>query len=649
MKQLFLIVVFLFGSYSSYAQSPLNKTVSVSADRKPLAAVLDDISMQGEFHFSYVKEFIHDDSLVTVNVSKRSVKQVLDILFQGNFQFREIGNQIIIQPGTSSKEKWYVVSGQIKDAATGRPIANASVYEGVQLISTLTDDQGYFRLRLREKERTAALLTVSKELYRDTIMLVPGGHDQEMNATIKPAAPIQLSIVDVNQHTHVEQTFFGRFFLSSKQRMQSLNLSDFFTRQPYQYSLLPALGTHGKLGSQVVNKFSMNLIGGYTAGLNGVEIAGIFNIDQKAVRWVQVAGVFNIVGGHLSGVQVAGIHNHIMDSLKGLQIGGISNILKYDFRGAQIGGIYNQSGDGGKGMQIGGILNNTGGPVKGAQIAGAINLVQGNMKGAQIGGVLSSTLGVVKGAQISGAINFGRDTVDGIQIGGAVNVGWQHIKGAQIAGGVNISKQEMGGAQIAGALNVSLDTTTGAQIAGLANYTKVLKGVQIGLLNYADSSDGYSLGLINIVRKGYHQVLIYNNEMLDLNIAYKSGNRKLYSLLLAGMKLGPKKAYGLGYGIGHPFPMSDRSEITTELTSQFLYVGNWNSTNSMVRLQTAWNYKLLKNITLFAGPSFTIYYSDKLDVVDPKYDAKVPAHYSPFTLGGGVTAWFGWHIGVGFF
>ena len=604
----------------------------MSADRKPLAAVLDDISMQGDFHFSYVKEFIHDDSLITVNVSKRSVKQILDILFQGNFQFREIGNQIIIQPGTSSKEKWYVVSGQIKDATTGHPIANVSVYENMQLISTLTNDQGYFRLRLREKERTAALLTVSKELYKDTIMLIPGEHDQEMNASIKPAAPIQLSVVDVNQHTHVEQTFFGRFFLSSRQRMQSLNLSDFFTRQPYQYSLVPAIGTHGKLGSQVVNKFSMNLVGGYAAGLNGVEIAGVFNIDQKAVRWVQLAGVFNIVGGHFTGAQISGVHNHIMDSLNGVQAGGISNILKYGFHGGQVSGVYNQAGGDGHGVQIGGVLNNAGGIIKGAQVAGAINLGRDS----------------IRGAQVAGAVNIGWETIRGVQIAGGINMDRKDVNGGQIAGAVNYRKGGTG-VQIAGALNISLDTTSGAQISGLANYTKVLKGVQIGIVNYADSSDGYSLGLVNIVRKGYHQILVYNNEMLDVNIAYKSGSRKLYSLLLAGMKLGPRKAYSFGYGAGHPFRMSASSDITVDLTSQFLYVGNWNSTNSMIRLQTAWNYKPLKNITLFAGPSFTVYYSDKLDVVDPKYDAKVPAHYSPFTLGGGVTAWFGWHIGIGFF
>lgn len=632
MKRLFLLVAFLLGGYTSYAQNLLNKTVSVNADRKPLAVVLDNIAMQGDFNFSYVKEFIHDDSLVTINVSNRSVKQVLDVLFQGNFQFREIGNQIIIQPGTSSKEKWYVVSGYIKDAVTGQPIANVSVYESMLLISTLTNEQGYFKLRLREKERTAAMLTVSKELYRDTIMLVPAGHDQEMNASIKPAPPIQLTVVDVNQHSHVEQTFFGRFFLSSRSRMQSLNLSDFFTRQPYQYSIVPAIGTHGRLGSQVVNKFSMNVIGGYTAGLNGVEIAGVFNIDQKDVKWVQLAGIFNIVGGHFTGVQIGGIHNHIMDSLKGIQMGGISNVLKYGFRGAQVSGLYNQAGGEAHGVQIAGILNNAGGTIKGAQIAGAINLNRDSISGGQIAGAVNIGWQDIKGAQIAGIINMGRKQVDGAQIAGMVN----YRTGGD-------------GTQIAGAMNVSLDTTSGVQLSGLVNYTKVLKGVQIGFINYADSSDGFSFGVFNLVRKGFHQVLIYNNEIMDVNLAYRSGSRKLYSLLLAGMKLGGREAYSFGYGVGHPFKLSSRSEVTAELTSQFLYLGNWESSNSMIRLQTAWNRRLSKYVTLFAGPSFTLYYSEKDEPIHPSFDTKVPRYYSPFTLGNGMTAWFGWHIGVGFF
>lgn len=631
MKHLLLLAAFTLGCGASFAQSPLNKTVTVNADRQPLAIVLDNISMQGGFHFSYVKEFIHDDSLVTVHVNEKSVKQVLDILFLGNFHFREIGNQIIIQPGTSAKEKWYVVSGHVKDAITGAPVNNASVYERVQLISTMTNEHGYFRIRLREREKVAAAtLTVSKDLYRDTIMFISSGFDQEINATIKPAPPIMLSVVDVNQHSHVEQTLFGRFFLSSRQRMQSLNLSDFFTKQPYQYSLVPAIGTHGRIGSQVINKFSLNLIGGYTAGLNGVELAGVFNIDQKDVKWVQAAGVFNIVGGHMTGAQLAGIHNHTLDSLEGVQAAGVSNVLKNGFDGAQLSGVYSQAG----------------GLSKGAQLSGAVSFLGQNIEGVQASGAIGVALGKVSGAQLAGAVNYSRN-IKGTQLAGAVNVSTDSLQGVQLAGAINYAKR-VKGVQAAGAVNVSTDTVAGGQLAGLVNYARVLKGFQLGVFNYADSSDGYSIGVLSFVRKGYHQIQVYSNEVLDLNIAYKSGNRKLYSLLIGGMSLGNKKAYSAGYGVGHDFRLSAASFLSTEITSQLLYLGSWKATNSLLRLQTAWNRRLMKNISFFAGPAFTIYYVDTPDQQYPAYQSKVPRHYSPFTISSGVNAWFGWHIGIGF-
>jgi hypothetical protein len=58
------------------------------------------------------------------------------------------------------------------------------------------------------------------------------------------------------------------------------------------------------------------------------------------------------------------------------------------------------------------------------------------------------------------------------------------------------------------------------QIAGVFNYSKKLKGVQIGLINIADTSEGYSIGLINIVLKGYHKLSFSANEILNVNAAF---------------------------------------------------------------------------------------------------------------------------------
>jgi hypothetical protein len=616
LKQLFLFVALFSFITRGYAQSILSKTVSVNVTRQPLATVLDNIGMQGDFHFSYIRDFIRDDSLVTVNANHKTVKQVLDMMFQGGCQYKEMGNQLIIQRSVISKEKWYYVSGYITDAVTGSPVSNASVYERMQLISTMTNEQGYFRLKLRERDRpSVAAITVSKDLYKDTAMIITSGYDQEITAGIKPANPIMLSVVDVNQHTRVEQTWLGGFFLSSRQRMQSLNLSDFFTRQPYQSSLIPGLGTHGKLGAQVVNKVSLNMIGGYTAGLNGYEVAGVFNIDKKDVKYVQVAGIFNIVGGKMTGVQASGMHNQVLDSLKGVQISGISNIVRNSFVGMQASSTYNRAQGNGNGVQTSGVLNVTGGYTHGVQAAGVLNRTE---------------------------------ELHGVQIAGMGNIASDTVLGAQLSGIFNYTKK-VEGVQISGIGNIATDTVRGLQVSGMFNYAKMLKGVQVGIVNIADSSDGYSIGLLNIVKKGYHQLVIYNDEMQDLNLAYKSGNNKLYTILMGGMSLNSnEKAYSLGLGLGHIFRVSEKLNISAEFVSQAVYLGNWENTQSLNRFQGALNYRLRKGITLFGGPAFTLNYAPDSPPVHG-YRVSLPGRYRAISMGDQMSGWFGWHVGIGFF
>ncbi|WPV65028.1 hypothetical protein [Chitinophaga sp. LS1] len=592
LRQLFLFVVLLCGVMCSYAQGNLSKTVSVTMTRQPISSVLDAIEIQGNFHFSYVREMVHADSLVSVRANHRTVKQVLDQLFQGSVAYKDAGNQLMLQP---NKEKWFYVSGHITDGSNGQPLNNASVYEGVQLISTMTNDQGYYRLRLREKERPMpVMLTVSKELYKDTIMMVASGYDQDISASIKPAAPITLGIVDVNQYSRVSDTWFGKVFLSSKQRMQSLNLSRFFANQPYQTSLLPGLGTHGKLSSQVVNKISVNFIGGYTAGLNGVEISGAFNIDQKDVRFAQFASLFNLVGGKMEGVQIAGLHNLVIDSVKGLQAAGISNITTKGFVGVQLSTTYNGAN----------------GETRGLGASGIVNIYRKNSYGVMMAGVG----------------NMNTTTIQGVQAAGVFNMA-EMLKGVQVAGVVNAA-----------------DTTEGVQVAGLINVTRVLKGVQVGVVNYADSSDGYSIGVISIVRRGYHQLLVYNTELLPFNLAFKSGNKKLYSLIIGGASfMEGSKAYSFGYGIGKSY-----KDYSVEITEQNLYLGSWEMVGTMARLQTAWNKEIGKNARIFIGPAFTLYFNSK-DANVEGYKSRLPGPYGAFKFNDNLRYWFGWHVGFSFF
>lgn len=538
LRNIILFILFVLLPCWAGAQSMLSRKITINVKQQPVKDVLDIIGRQGEFYFSYNSGLNNTDSLVSVKAINKTVKQVLDMIFGDAFQYKEVDNHIVIQQ--TSKEKVYVISGHITDQSSGGSIKDASIFERNELLSVLSNDQGYFRLKLKAKDKHSdAVITISKSFYNDTTILIKPGYDQELNIVMVPDV-YSLSEVEINQYSQVEHSWFGNFFLSSRQRVQSINLSKFFVDRPYQFSLTPGLGTHGKMSAQVVNKFSFNILGGYSAGVNGFELASVFNITKKESKYFQLAGVFNLTGSYAKGVQVAGAVNVVGDSMRGIDIAGLASIVSANLGGIQITGLYSRAGGEMKGLQIGGVASRTGSSVKGVQLAGLANTAGGNMNGLQIAGAVNIVKGDVKGAQLS----------------------------------------------------------------GLLNSAKRLDGVQIGLINVADTSTGYSIGLINIVHKGYHRLAVYADELQDLNVDYKSGNSNMYNLISAGANIGARKSIMLGYGIGHEFIFSHRLSLAAEAVEQNYYLGAMSRIPVQGAARFNINIRLSHDVTLFAGPRF---------------------------------------------
>nr|WP_295864509.1 hypothetical protein [uncultured Chitinophaga sp.] len=593
-----LILITTF-SISARAQGLLSRTVTVEVKKQKLSEVLNIISRQGNFFFSYISNILPQDSLVSISVKNKTVRQTLDQLLDGEYLYKESGNYIILfkkSPG----QVYYQVTGFVTDSKTGQRVPNASVYERQQLISTLTNNEGYFRLRLRDKTPTAAI-SISKDLYTDTSVLVHAGQDQELAVNISPVS-YQLRVVEITGHNmKVEKTWWGRTVLSSRQKMQSLNIGGFFADKPYQASLTPGLGSHGKMSGQVVNKFSINFIGGYAAGVDGFEMGTVFNIVKGNMQHVQIGGVFNVVGGKTRGVQVAGVHNQVLDSVRGVQVAGVSNIVE--------------------------------GSTNGVQISGVLNQIHGNMEGMQAQGVLGITHGNADGWQVAGIGNYVGGEISGVQIGGVYNYAGRGV----------------GGAQMSTIGNISHGTMRGLQLGTIFNYARHLKGVQIGLVNIADTSSGYTIGLVNIVKHGYHKLSVYTNEVVNYNVAWKTGSRKLYSILLAGFNEGDnKKVYTVGYGIGREFNFSKRLFLAAEITGQSLYTGN-NKGSQLYRVQPLLNFRISDKVSLFAGPAMSFHLYEEWDP-KPGYMSELPGSgYHPFTLGDAGRGWVGWQAGISIF
>lgn len=559
---------------SATYQNNLSKLVTYQAKQQTVRAALQEISSAGNFYFSFNGRLINQDSLVNVNVQRMPVREVLDKMFDGKVDYKENNeyvflryavNHLTIQPeNITTADNLYLISGHVVDIQTGKRVKQASVYEKRLLQSALTDDEGNFTLRFKGDVKEV-ILTASKETYRDTSLVFLSDIKIE---------PRKYDDPDKEKGTFfsnfIEDLGIGKFFLSSRQRVSNLNIPNFFANTPFQASLLPGLSSHGMMSSRIVNKVSLNVLGGYTAGVEGVEVAGMFNLSIGNVKSFQAAGLFNVVGGTVEGTQFAGLLN------------------------------YNRQN------------------VKGFQAAGIVNALAAGMHGVQVAGVSNLVIGKTHGVQIAGAFNVAKDSVDGMQI--------------------------------AGVGNIALSDMKGTQIGGVFNYAKKIKGLQVGLVNLADTNLGTSIGLINLSNNGYRKLSFFANDVVNANVAIKTGNANLYTLLIAGKNYGDSaKVETLGVGFGHDFKFGKRISIGAEMITQYIYLGNFDYHNMLTRIQANLEIKLFKGLSIFGGPSYA-FYNSNAPVGSSGVGYKqsiVPAKHTQFS--GNNQGWWGWNVGITLF
>ena len=184
-----------------------------------------------------------------------------------------------------------------------------------------------------------------------------------------------------------------------------------------QVSFLGPLGSNGLRSGQTVNKVSLNVLGGYAAGVDGFEAAGLFNVDRDTVRGVQVAGLANVVGRHLDGFQGAGLANVLGGTGTGWQAAGLLNVATRPVSGAQTAGLFNYVGPVKKAPQA---ADSTSSDTKmppgraNIQAAGLFNVAIGEVRGVQAAGLFNAA-GTVRGVQLAGLLNIA-DSVDGVSI-----------------------------------------------------------------------------------------------------------------------------------------------------------------------------------------------------------------------------------------
>ncbi|GAB3233646.1 carboxypeptidase regulatory-like domain-containing protein [Algoriphagus aestuariicola] len=399
---LFTLAFFLFLKQGQSQTTPiLERKVSFSAQDERLDLFLKRLSQDAGCLFSYSPSALDVTRSVSGTFSDRPLREILEVVFEGNVQLKSKGVYVILTPKPESSKE-ISISGYVVDES-GKGIRDATVYDPITLKSSTTDEFGYFQFEVKNPASENFELVVNKKDYADTLVL-----DNSTNSFQK----ILLKSEDLGKSIAEPMKNFWLWTKNSVGVTNLENVTDTIHRG-FQFSVVPFVGTNRKISGSVINDYSLNMLGGFSGGTEKAELGGLFNINKGDAGVVQIAGLFNQVGGEVRGLQLAGLVNSAMDSVKAAQIAGLSNFTTGDVKGFQLAGLLNLATKNVSGTQIAGIANYTHRDLKGAQISGILNIAR-NVTGSQVG--LINYSDSTTGAPV-GLISFVRKGYHKVEIG----------------------------------------------------------------------------------------------------------------------------------------------------------------------------------------------------------------------------------------
>ncbi|MDX1444549.1 STN and carboxypeptidase regulatory-like domain-containing protein [Lishizhenia sp.] len=403
----FLQVAMAFGQTTPLP--PLERKVSLQLQSTTLKVVLDEMEKIGNYTFAYRTDAIDENQRLSRSYQNQTTREVLDDIFQGKITYKVKGNYILLRKTTVPKPGEVHLQGYVVDAQTQTKIPYVTLYDTLTLSSAVSDQYGYYDLQVSSSEKV--YINVKKQGYKDTLILWPMEGYAVLNVALEP----ENTIADTTTGSQLldKVRAFKWFKLSDENKANISNFSNKLEGKS-QFSIVPGVGTAGRLSSASSYDFSFNLLGGITGGVNKMEVASLFNLNVDSVRYFQAAGLFNAVGGNQRGLQMSGITNLNGANFNGGQFTGLVNYTKGSFTGGQFSGFSNIALGEVKGVQGAGFMNYANNNVKGAQLAGFMNIARGEVRGLQAAGFLNIATHV-KGAQI-GFINIS-DSISGPTIG----------------------------------------------------------------------------------------------------------------------------------------------------------------------------------------------------------------------------------------
>jgi len=174
----------------------------------------------------------------------------------------------------------------------------------------------------------------------------------------------------------------------------------------------------------------------------------------------------------------------------------------------------------------------------------------------------------------------------------------------------------------------------GLQATGFVNVARSVEGVQLGILNIADSvKKSAQIGILSINRNGINRMEILASETFYGQARLKLGIPKFYNIFSIDSRLDDQGfIWGLGYGFGSSFELSQKLDLSIDATSFLMSDGAFFTTdlNSLNRITSGVTWKLSDKLGLYAGGSLNVALSGIYDDDSEQFKSRI-APYSNYT------------------
>jgi hypothetical protein len=496
----------------------LENKISVHCTNQPLADILDELKRTHHLSFSYFNSQLPVGKKITLLFHNAPLYQILNsISKQADIQYQAIGGQIVLKENSKQQAKQKSLSNISKKPTPGK-------------VLNITPDKNHLLLTSTH-ELTGSPLDANPTINSEKSSTRKSSNKQSEYTTRKglPTTAIvntkQLAVLQkkkiVEQISYLNNLYELRAFretvpsltYSIPFRLLPIDKSTYSAKQ-FQLALVPGISTHGIHPGEFINTFSVNLLAGYSAGNQLIEIGGLSNFNQQHVFGLQIGGIANVLGGN----RFVSLSRE--EKLK----------LKKEKTEANL-----------QGVQLSGLTNIVDGNVFGWQTTGGVNLVKKSLQGVQLGGISNLVSTFTFGIQLAGVSNASIESVDGMQLAGLYNYTEGELHGIQVS-----AFNQAG--EIEGKRSLLSVHHTGLQI-GLLNTARRMNGFQVGLINIGRQMAGTQIGLINLNADKHGKGIpigllnlntkneflrLYTSELFASNLEISTGSLRIQNMLSVG-------------------------------------------------------------------------------------------------------------------